>query len=593
MNKTQRRFKRRTVIVTVGLLLPFPAVLQRVWHLQTAQGEQFKTLAEQNRIHLRPLQPQRGKITDSTGTLLAHDITAYRLVIIPEQTPDPHQTLEQLATLIPLSRRRIERTLLEIRQKPRFYPHIITKSLSFNDLARVQVNLPQLPGVDLLSIYTREYPIAEPFSHIIGYTGFSAEKIKLESGRFWPGEYPVGREGLEKTLDDTLRGQPGARQIETNAFGREVRTINATPATSGRTMQLTIDHRLQQTTYETLREHIEGAAVVIDLRSGAIKAMVSYPSYDINRFTEGIDPDYWSELRQASTHPLINRSLQGQYAPGSTFKMVVAAAAINEGLINPEKQITCRGHIDLGDRRFHCWKRHGTLNLVQSIASSCDIYFYELGRRLGIDKIAHYAKLFGLGQRYLWELPEEEGLVPTEAWKRKTRNEAWTGGETIISAIGQGFLLATPLQLAVMAGRMATGSTVNPYLLQGHHAAISPQPIPISKEAMAIIQQGMWGCVNDSQHATARNAKLQSIVVAGKTGTSQVISKRFGEDYEIEDIPRDQRAHGLFVAYAPFDNPRYAVSVVLEHAGSGGRFAAPVAQKILAQAFALEEGASS
>lgn len=570
---------RRTIILGALMAIPFPIFISRMYYLQQVLGSKYKKLAERNRIEIRPIRPERGVLYDRVGNVLAKDKPSPRLVIIPEQCNNPPKVLASLKELIPLSDRTIKNTLEKVKYRAPFTPITITKSLSFNNIAKVELNQPDLTGIDFIDIPLRHYADGASTGHLLGYVGRTDDYKKDKAGvKGWAPDFPVGRQGIEKLYESELGGKPGFVHHETNAVGRPIRQLEKQNPVKGDDLHLTIDHEMQQFCLKQLEGKV-GSVVLLNAKTGGIISAVSTPSFDPNDFAEGIDPSDWKELLNNSDKPLLNRSFQGTYSPGSTFKLVVAQAALEEGLVKPNEIMNCRGKIKLGRREFHCWKKHGKVDLVDSISGSCDIYFYELAKRLGAKKIAIYAEKFGYGVRSNIGIPEKAGLLPTPEWKMRVKNERWTTGEDFITGIGQGFLLSTPLQMAVMSARIATGFEIKPVLLQKHEKT-QTQVAPLNEAYLKILRQGMYNVVNSSK-GTAKNAKRKNTTIVGKTGTVQVISKRIEEGVKMSSVPLKKRPHAMFVGYAPYDNPQFAISVVVENGGSGSGAAAPIGANVL------------
>ncbi|MFT7143957.1 MAG: penicillin-binding protein 2 [Alphaproteobacteria bacterium] len=573
---------RRTVVLGTLMAIPFPIFVSRMYYLQQILGAKYKKLAERNRIAIRPIRPERGVLFDRTGQVLAQDKPAPRLVIIPEQCNNPAQVLASLKKLIPLSRRTIKNTLEKVKYRAPFTPITITKSLSFNNIAKVELNQPDLTGIDFIDIPLRHYENGTSTGHLLGYVGRTDDYKKDKADvKGWAPDFPVGRQGLEKLYEAELGGRPGFLHHETNALGRPIRELEKQDAVKGDDLHLTIDHEIQQYALKQLEGHV-GSIVLLNAQTGGIISSVSTPSFDPNDFAEGIDPVNWKKLLNNDDNPLLNRSFQGTYSPGSTFKLVVAQAALEEGLVKPDEIMHCRGKIKLGRREFNCWKKHGKVNLNEAISGSCDIYFYELAKRLGAKKMAIYAANFGYGTRSDIGIPEKAGLLPTPEWKMRVKNERWTTGEDLIVGIGQGFLLTTPLQMAVMTARIATGMEIKPTLLQKYEDK-QTQASALSEEYLQILRQGMHDVVH-SRKGTAKNAKRKGTKIVGKTGTVQVVSRRIEKGVQMKDVPLKERPHAMFVGYAPYENPQFAVAVVIENGGSGSGTAAPVAANVLQKA---------
>ncbi len=597
-------FSRRALVLGGGQLALFSALAGRMYYLQVIESDQYAMLADENRISMRLLRPPRGRILDRFGIELASNRQNYRVVLIPEQTDGVADTLAALATVIPISDQDRSRVIEEARRSRSFVAISVADNLSWEEFARVNVHSPDLPGVQLDAGETRHYPYAETLAHVIGYVGAVEEKeLTGEPLLELPG-FRVGKNGIEKKLDKALRGRAGDSRVEVNAFGREIRELARNEGQPGDDAILSIDLDLQKYTINRLGEE-SAAAVVMDVFNGDLLAMASTPSFDPNPFNTGISKAYWDQLMSNERKPLHNKLLAGQYPPGSTFKMLVALAALENGVVSSGHKVFCGGHIELGDRRFHCWKKwgHGRLDMVEAIMHSCDIYFYDIAKRVGIDRIAEMAVRFGLGSDTgLGLVGEKPGLVPTKAWKQALHGSAWQVGETLIAGIGQGYLLTTPVQLAVMAARLANGGyAVKPRLVRGMIRDGQQQPLAsdeapamgLNPAALRVVQQGMDRVVNDLK-GTAYASRIAdpAQAMAGKTGTVQV--RRISQEErdtrlrKQEEKPWRERDHALFVAYAPVERPRYAAAVVVEHGGSGAKMAAPVARDLLLETQRLD-----
>jgi len=589
-------FTRRAALLAGIQGVAFVALAGRMYYLQVLKTDQYRMLAEENRVSMRLLAPLRGDIVDRFGRVLASNRQNYRAMLISEQTPDVEATLERLSRIVEIDDFTRKRILRDIGRSPRFMPVTVAEDLSWDQFAQVNINEPDLAGILPDVGETRDYPYAEEFAHVLGYVAAVSEK-DLEEAK---GEQPllklpgfrIGKEGIEKTYDRELRGVAGSSHVEVNAYGRVIRELAKDPGKAGSEVVLTLDLDIQRFAWERLRGE-SASAVVMDIHSGDIVSLVSAPAYDPNQFNMGYGTAAYKELLDSPYLPLMNKSLAGMYPPGSTFKMVVAMAAVEAG-VDPSHRVVCPGHYSLGSHDFHCWKKggHGAVNMHDAIKHSCDVFFYDTAKRIGIDAIADMAKKFGLGQTYDFEVPgEKAGLVPTPEWKRGAKGEVWHQGETVIAGIGQGYLLATPLQLAVMTARIANGGLdVKPRLTRAIGGELlqvaPPQPVGVSERAIAVAQGGMNG-VSNEPGGTAYRSRIPDpgLELAGKTGTAQVrrISRaeRLSGVLKNEDLEWRQRDHALFVCFAPYDAPRYALSVVIEHGGSGSGAAAPVARDIM------------
>ena len=592
-------FTRRAIIVGGAQALLTAGLAGRLYQLQVVDSERYQVLAEENRINMQLLPPARGRIFDRFGQVLAENRLNYRLIVVPEAALDLDRALDEIATLVPIEDHDRERVLREARRKPQFVPISVRENLTWDEVTQIEVNAPDLPGVMIDVGSRRLYAFGHDTVHIVGYVGAVNESDldQTDDPLLSLPDFRIGKNGAEKVLEGSLRGEAGSRQVEVNAYGRVIRELNRRTGRPGDDHMLTIDLGLQQYVQARFGEE-SGSAVILDVHSGEILALASIPSYDPNLFTSGISQRQWRELIGHPRFPLSNKAIAGQYSPGSTFKMVVALAALEGGELSPHHRFFCNGSLKLGKRRFRCWRRygHGHVDMVKGLMQSCDVYFYEVAKRVGIDRIAAMSERFGFGSKLDIELPgEKPGLVPTREWKLAMIGEPWQGGETLIVGIGQGYLLTTPLQLAVMVARLANGGiAVEPRIMAEviRNGQAIPQERPafptmgLSPTHLDIVREGMFRVVNDPE-GTAHRARIEepALAMAGKTGSVQVkrISEREHRTGVIknEDRPWKERDHALFVAYAPLERPRYGVAVVVEHGGSGGSVAAPIARDIL------------
>ena len=590
-------FTRRAVIVGGVQALLTAGLAGRLYQLQVVESERYTVLADENRINMQLMPPARGRIFDRFGQILAENRLNYRLVVVPEAALDLDRALDEIAALVPIEDHDRDRVLREARRKEKFVPITVRENLTWEEVSQIEVNAPDLPGVMIDVGRRRLYAFGSDTVHIVGYVGAVNEAELTNDPLLALPDFRIGKNGAEKALEGSLRGEAGARQVEVNAYGRVIRELGRRTGRPGDDHLLTIDLGLQQYVAARFGEE-SGSAVVLDVHSGEILALASLPSYDPNVLTGGISGRQWRELISHPRYPLNNKSIAGQYSPGSTFKMIVALAALESGEVGPRHSFNCPGFLELGNRHFRCWRRygHGRVAMVKGLTQSCDVYFYEVAKRVGIDRIAAMAQRFGFGAKLDIELPgEKPGLVPTRDWKLAAIGEPWQGGETLIVGIGQGYLLSTPLQLAVMVARIANGGiAVQPRIVgevirSGQPLARTPQtfaPMGISPAHVDIVREGMRRVVNDTK-GTAYRARIEepALAMAGKTGSVQVrrISDREYRTGVVknEDRPWQERDHALFVAYAPLERPRYGVAVVVEHGGSGGSVAAPIARDIL------------
>ena len=590
-------FTRRAVLVGGLQALLIAGLAGRLYQLQIVDSERYAMLADENRIDTHLLPPSRGRIFDRFGQLLAGNRLNYRLMLIPEATPDLDVALTRVAALMPLDAHERDRIEREVRRKRSFVPVMVREHLTWKEVSRIEVNVPDLPGAMIEVGRSRRYAFGPDTAHVVGYIGAVGEAEMEDDPMLALPGVRVGKSGAEKVLEKSLRGKAGTRQVEVNAYGRIVRELARQDGQPGDDHMLTIDLGLQQ--YAMARFGDEsGSAIVIDVHSGEILALASIPSYDPNAFATGLSRREWSALISHPRLPLNNKSIAGQYPPGSTFKMIVALAALESGAVGPEQRFFCPGFLELGNHRFRCWRRggHGSVTMVRGIAESCDVYFYEVAKRVGIDRIGAMAVQFGLGEKLDIELPgEQPGLVPTREWKRAARGTRWHVGETLVVGIGQGYMLTTPLQLAVMVARIANGGiAVAPRIMRGvvrGGRPIAPRreafpSLAISPAHFDVVHESMRRVVNEPE-GTAYRARIDepAFAMCGKTGTAQVrrISERERRTRVLknEERPWEERDHALFVAYAPVERPRYGVAVIVEHGGSGSAIAAPIARDIM------------
>ncbi|MCH8466576.1 MAG: penicillin-binding protein 2 [Roseinatronobacter sp.] len=569
------------------------ALLWRLRDMQLNQSEQFRLLAEENRINLRLLPPTRGLILDRNGVLLAGNEQNYRVVIKRDDAGDIDLVLARLARLIDLSPEDIERARRDMLRNRPFVPVTVADRLSWEEISRVAANAPALPGVTPEMGLSRYYPLREDTAHVVGYVGPVSERdleaLEAPDPVLLIPRFQIGKSGVERMQEDRLRGRAGSQRVEVNAVGRVMRELDRVEGVPGGNVHLTIDAKLQNYALERLRGQ-SAAAVVMDVTTGDILALASGPSFDPNLFVRGISTTDFNGLLHNDYRPLVNKTVQGMYPPGSTFKMVTALAALEAGVTDGQERVFCPGHMDVSGNRFHCWKRggHGRVGMVSALSESCDVYFYEMAKRCGIDKINEMSTRLGLGIRY--DLPITSvagGLNPTRDWKRNNRGAEWRVGDTVNASIGQGFVLTTPLQLAVMTARLASNSAVLPRLVRDPLERAQPQAasLDLRPEWLRLIRRGMYETVND-QRGTAYSSRVvaEGQGMAGKTGTRQVFSiTRAERDAGIrrqEALPWNRRNHALFVTYAPVEAPKIAVSIVVEHGGGGSSAAAPIGRDI-------------
>lgn len=585
-------FTRRALMLGAGQLGLLGFLGYRLQKLQLEQGERYATLADENRISARLIAPPRGRVLDRVGRVVGANDLNWRVLLTAEQTQDVGATLETFSKIIPLTEQERARIEREVRRRRRFVPAVVREFLTWEEMAKIEVNAPDLPGISIDVGTTRQYPWGEHLAHVVGYVAPPAEAdIDGDPLLELPG-IRVGRSGIERFHDKILRGSAGTVQFEVNAVGRVIRELDRREGARGQDIGISIDAELQKAVRNRIEEGT--SIVVLDARNGEVVAMASQPSFDPNLFSSGISSAQWREWTRNRATPLINKTTNGLYAPGSTFKMVVGLAALEAKTVTHTERVFCPGHYDLGDTRFHCWRRfgHGSMDMRAALKNSCDVYFYELAKRTGIDRITAMAKRFGLGVDLEIELPgTRSGFSPTRQW-RINQGKPWNLGDTIVHGIGQGFYQFTPLSLATMTARLATGRAVQPHLTHSINGkevkGIRAEDWPlmgIPERDLKLMREGMWAVVNE-QGGSGGSAKLPASVgvLAGKTGSVQVrrVSREQRErGFRVETMPREWRPHALFVAYAPYDNPQYAISVVVEHGTSGGSAAAPLAKEVM------------
>ncbi len=585
------------VLIQFVLLL---LIIARLYYLQVYQADQFSTMADENRISTRLLIPPRGVIVDRHQKVLAGNRQNFQAMIVAEQTASVQETLDRFKKIMPLSEAEEERIKKDLKKYRRFVPIKIKDGLSWDDVSKVLLASPEMPGIIIDDGLSRYYPFGRQTAHVLGYVSSVSENdMKKDNDPLLgiPG-FKIGKDGIEKQFEKKLRGAGGNLKLEVNALGRVMKEIERVDGTAGENLQLSIDTRLQQKAYELYGEE-SGAAVLMDVNSGEILAFVSTPSYDSNDFAQGVGGDFFRTLLNDEKSPLMNKAVAGLYSPGSTFKMVVALAALEAGIITKDSKVFCSGKTQLGNHLFHCWKKsgHGALNVVEALQHSCDIFFYDVAQKLGIEKIAAMARRFGLGLPTGIEAGgEKSGLIPDKKWRLERFGEPWQTGETLIAGIGQGYILTTPLQLAVMTARLVNGGReIRPTFVRPDAEQLKNiRRISVNKNYLEIVKEGMCAVVNrPGGTAFASQFNYNGKRMCGKTRTTQVrrisMKERQSGIVKQEDLPWKYRNHALFVGYAPQDNPKYAVAVLVEHGGGGSAVAAPIGSKLLLEALKLDE----
>lgn len=586
-------FTRRAFIIGALQGCALSVLSLRLGWLQIAEGEKYRTLAENNRISMKIIPPSRGQIVDRFGVPLATNLQNFQVLITPEETKDFEKTIKDLQKYISIHESNIRKAKRQLKKNPSYVPVEIRNKLNWDEVSQVELNLAKLPGVSIQAGDLRSYPYKEATGHIVGYVGrVSEEDMNGDPLLSMPG-FQVGKSGIENKYEKILQGRPGKAEVEVNVHGRAVRELSRTASIQGDRLVLSIDAEFQRFVQQRLSTERSAAAIVMDAKTGAVYALANHPSFDPNIFTGGISSMDWEQLRDDPAHPLNNKVAGGLYPPGSTFKMITAMAGLEAGVINENTSVFCPGHYDYGGNKFHCWKNggHGYVNLQKALAQSCDVYFYKMSTIVGIDKIAAMARRFGLGSNLDFDLPETKaGSVPDTAWKRKQKDKIWHPGETINASIGQGYMLASPLQLAVMTARLVNGGKeVKPWLA-GYSGStklykITDTDMGLSQRHLNLVKSGMEGVMKVGGTAHAMQIPEAEFAMGGKTGTSQV--KRITKAERAQGVRRQEdlqwhlRHHGLFVGFAPMADPRYVCAVIVEHGGSGSGAAAPIARDIM------------
>jgi len=598
-----RRFLVLSLLATGVFLL----LVMRLWYLQIIQGETYLRLSEKNRFRYLPVAASRGPVYDRNGVLLVDNRPAFDVVALRQEVEDPEGLLASLAKILGGNPQLLEEHWREGKRLPAYRPVLLSDDVGRDTMEKVQEQAVTLPGVLVEVKPARLYPLDQLAAHLFGHMGEITEEElqKNESLGYRSGDY-IGKSGLERHLEEFLRGSDGQRLIEVDVKGKDLRQAVLREPQPGNKVYLTLQYELQEAGEKALADQA-GAAVALDVHTGEILAMVSRPAFSPGLFSRGIRNDQWKALLDNELHPLQDRAIRGQYPPGSTFKIITALAALQAGVVSPQTTVNCTGKITLGNREFRCWKKsgHGETDLKKALRESCDVWFYQASLALGIDRLSQMALSFGLGAPVGFPLGDDKGgLIPTREWKRSQLHDAWYDGETVIAAIGQGYVLATPLQLAVMTAAVANGGTVfrpqvvnrvedwEGNVLRERQLDVLNR-VPLSDKVLAPVRAGLEAVVSEP-HGTGGLSRLPGIRVAGKTGTSQVIRKKDDKE-ESEDgrTPYRFRDHALFVAYAPADKPEIAVAVVVEHGEHGGSAAAPVARAILAAYFGAQQSAAS
>lgn len=590
-----RLFLNRIIAAFILILLLTSGLIVRLVYLQIVGHEHYTTLAKDNSIKIEPLVPTRGIIYDRHGKVLADNTQSFSLELIPEQISDLNDTLLRLQKLLNISDEKIDQYQKQRKRQKRFVSTPLLISMTGEEIAKFAVVRPYFPGVDIQARLVRHYPYAELASHVVGYVGrINEAEMKSLPIAEYRGSTHVGKIGIENTYETELHGKTGYAEIETNVQARAINTVNSAPPVPGENLYLSLDIDLQKTAYDAL-DGFNGAVVAIDVKTGGVLVFASRPGFDPNPFVIGIANDAYQALQSSENQPLYNRALRGLYPPGSTIKPFIALAGLEYNAISAEHKLFCPGFYQLPNVSHHYrdWKKggHGSVNMTEAITQSCDVYFYSLASMLGIDRMHNFLQHFGFGEKSGIDLVgEKQGLLPSRDWKRSHRNQAWYPGETLITGIGQGYLQVTPIQLAKATATLANkGKVVTPSLVKNTAAATGPDTEPpasditVKPENINSIISAMVNVIHDP-HGTAKGiSKNISYQIAGKTGTAQVFNIKQDAKYNENEIDFKLRDHALFISFAPADDPKIAIAVVIENGGHGGSVAAPVAGQVIKQ----------
>ncbi len=585
------------MLIGAGQSFLTASLIARLGYLQIFKHEQYSIQSDSNRIKPLINPAPRGEVLDRSGKALTSNTKNYRLFLYLDQKHNVEKLVDQLISILEISEENREIFINKIKNARRKSVISLLDNLDWYELSRIETNAYRLPGISIEGGIFRSYPYPRETAHFLGYVSLPSEKEidENEPNLFLHPDFRIGKFGLEKTFDEQLRGDYGVRYVEVDVHGVPLRTLSTKQALDGSRLHLTIDLELQKFVTERIKD-VVASVVVLDVKTGEIIAYASSPSFDPNNFVEGISKEYWQELNNDPRKPLSNKPISAIYPPGSTFKLMVALAALESGA-NPNHRVTCNGSYQLGRRRFHCWKEegHGSVNLMDAITQSCNTYFFTIANQMGYEKFTTMARKFGYGEKLDISLyGGRSGNVPSDEWKRQFFKEQWVGGDTLNTAIGQGFVLATPLQMALVTARIANGGVpIKPYLIRNHNIstqynALKSQAV-VNESHLKFVQEGMRRVVNDGRGtAYGKRLGIDGFEMAGKTGTSQVISKRENEMSSSE--AKNNANHAIFVGFAPFSDPKYSISVVVEHGGSGSASAAPIAKDVMLKINELNQG---
>ena len=589
-------------VLKVGV---FVGIISRLFYLQISENIKYRSLSDKNRFREWKMVPQRGIIEDYFGKKIADNTQTFQLHMIPEDVPKMEDLFFKLTKIINFDEARKRSLIKRLKKRKRWETIIVSDNLSWDEFSRINLFLHDIQGVKPVVALSRKYPADGSSSHVIGYVSDTSIK-DLENSEFLrniniPG-LQTGKNGLEKSLNESIIGEPGIQRFEVNAFGKRIRELKLIQGKPGKNYKVTIDQEIQKYASELVKDKA-GSICVMDIYTGEIVSMVSCPTFDPNKFVHGLTKDEWNKLIQNDKKPLTNKSITGLYPPGSTLKPIVALSALENDIVSTKNMVECRGSIEMYGQTYHCWKEkgHGFMNLRSAIKQSCDIYFYETVRKLGIDRLSVTSKDFGLGKKVLKGFTEEKsGIVPSTEWKKKNIGRGWLLGETLISGIGQGYFQTTPIQLCLMMAQLANGGyEISPRIIDDKYELqkivnlwrdeftsknSGLKKLYRNKENIKFVLDALYGATNEPRGTSYRSRLSNEYLYAGKTGTSQ-IRRITAEERELKlkqsELPYKRRDHALFIAFAPYKNPRYAISIVIEHGGSGSSGAAPIAKQVI------------
>jgi penicillin-binding protein 2 len=590
--------KKRTDAATLVIIFFIIVILARLWFLQIHNGSEYREQADNNRVRKLDVVSPRGNILDREGRTIITNRPSFNIVWVKEDSPDPEEIIKKLSRIFNEEIAVLLKRVREAADNPRHIPIMLKEDIDWKTLVYIENNHYELPGVRIEVLPRRDYLFDDFGSHMIGYLGQINTKELEERRADYQSNDLIGKRGFEKLYEEELRGEKGTMYMEVDAHGFEQRQLKGREPLSGNDLQLTIDLDLQLEAEKAMAGKA-GAVVAMDVKSGRLLAFASAPPLHLENFIGGISTKNWQALLKNIKRPLVNKTIQGQYPPGSTYKIVTALAGLSKGVINPKTTYYCSGSMWFGNRRYGCWKEggHGTVDLYRALAESCDVYFYQAGLKIGVDSLAEYANRLGLGHKTGIDFEyEKSGLIPTAAWKKLAKGVSWQEGETLSISIGQGFNLVTPLQVCQMTSALANeGTLYKPFLIEKivdpegqiikeFEPVVDVELIGMGKK-LQLIREGLVGAVND-RHGTGKEARLKDITVAGKTGTAQVVTMEKFKEVDEEDVKYKHRDHAWFTSFAPAESPEIAVTVLVEHGGHGGSAAAPVAKKVLERYFA-------